>query len=380
MLTLEEVQNMTFRKGGLGGYRVEEVDAFLDRVVDSLRSLERQVSELESRVEAQDKEMQLYREQKESIQEALVTANATAKSIVMDASAKAEAELSASEEQSRKLVSDAEQEAQEIRTKAQEEADRVLAQAQARANAVNAETNARIEEVMNKALRESSAQIEENNRILDAQKRTIISLMGEASKFRSHLIQLYKEHLAVINTMIKPEDIHKRQTELDEQYPPSVGHQPIPLAPVEETAAPEEALPAETTETAPSVPEETVEAVTEAPVEEPVPEETPAPVPEEAEAAAPAAEAPEEAKPEEAPVEEAAPEAEKPEEEAAPAPKPETPAQEEEETIVFASVKRQPIVLDSTAAPGDETGKAEPVGFGGQRKGGRHGKNGKKRR
>ena len=90
--------------------------------------------------------------------------------------------------------------------------------------------NAKIEEVMNKALRESSEKIDENNRILDAQKKNIIRIMGEANKFRNSLIQSYKQHLNIINSMSKAEDFKKQQKELDEKFPPAEGNRPVVLS------------------------------------------------------------------------------------------------------------------------------------------------------
>ena len=72
---------------------------------------------------------------------------------------------------------------------------------------------------MNQALKESSDKIDENNRIIEEQKKNIIKLMGEAAKFRNSLLQAYKEHLSMINSMQKSDDIKKNQQELDEAYP-----------------------------------------------------------------------------------------------------------------------------------------------------------------
>ena len=83
---------------------------------------------------------------------------------------------------------------------------------------------------MNKALRESSEKIDENNRILDTQKKNIIRIMGEANKFRNSLIQSYKQHLNIINSMSKAEDFKKQQKELDEKFPPAEGNRPIVLS------------------------------------------------------------------------------------------------------------------------------------------------------
>jgi len=208
MLTLEEIENITFRKAGLSGYKIEDVDSFVDKVIDKVRSLELANKELESRIDSQNKDIQKYKEKEEGVQNALITAQITAKRIIDEANEKSE-----------KTVSDA-----------QAEAEKLVREAKERTDKLNAETDAKIEEVMNKALRESSEKIDENNRILDTQKKNIIRIMGEANKFRNSLIQSYKQHLNIINSMSKAEDFKKQQKELDEKFPPAEGNRPIVLS------------------------------------------------------------------------------------------------------------------------------------------------------
>lgn len=205
MLTLEEIENISFHKSGLGGYKIDEVDDFVDQVVKKIRRLERENRELEGRIETQDKEIQKHKEREESVQSAIITAEMTAKQIVMEATRKSDEQLSES----------------------REEADKIINDAKERAEKLNAETDAEIEEKVNKALRDSSDKIEENNRILDAQKKSIIRLMGEANKFRNSLLQTYKNHLSVINAMSKAEDFKKQQKELEERYPAMEGNKPV---------------------------------------------------------------------------------------------------------------------------------------------------------
>lgn len=219
MITLEEIENVTFRKAGFSGYKVEDVDDFVDKVIDKVKSLELANKELESRLDSRDKEIQAYKEKEDSVQSALVTAQITAKTIITEA-----------EKQASEQTKQANEAAEQTVTAAQAKADKLVADAQAKADQLNSETDAKVEELMNKALRESSAKIEENNEILEAQKRNIIKLMGEANKFRNSLLQTYKNHLNVINSMAKADDFKKQQKELDERYPKSEGNKPITIS------------------------------------------------------------------------------------------------------------------------------------------------------
>ena len=213
MITLDEIQNISLRKSGLGGYKIEDVDSFIDKVIEKVKSLESSKRDLEQRIEAQDKEIQKYKEQEDSVQSALISAQMTAKQIVMEATKKSDEQLSESKEKADKLINDA----------------------KVRAEKINAETDAKTEEIMNKALRESSQKIEENNKILDAQKRSILRLMGEANKFKNSLLISYKEHLSLINAISKGNDLKAKKKELDKNYPAMKGNEPV-IASVKEPA------------------------------------------------------------------------------------------------------------------------------------------------
>lgn len=216
MITLEEIENITFRKSGLGGYKIDEVDSFVDDVVDKVKSLELAQREFELKIENQEAEIKKYKEKEDSVQNALISAQVSAKQIKSEAERKAEDKLTEAESEAEKTIKEA-----------KEEADRILSEAKEKADQINADTDAKVEELMNKALRESSDKIEENNRILDEQKKSIIKLMGEANKFRNHLLKEYKNHLSIINSMSKGEDFKKKQAELDKNYPKSEGNKPV---------------------------------------------------------------------------------------------------------------------------------------------------------
>ena len=50
MLTVEEIENVSFRRAGLGGYKIEDVDNFVDDVIEKVRDLENSSKEFEKDV------------------------------------------------------------------------------------------------------------------------------------------------------------------------------------------------------------------------------------------------------------------------------------------------------------------------------------------
>ena len=58
MITIEELRNVSFRRANFGGYKPEDVDAFIDDMIISYekialenKSLNEKVQELQSRIE-----------------------------------------------------------------------------------------------------------------------------------------------------------------------------------------------------------------------------------------------------------------------------------------------------------------------------------------
>ncbi len=219
MLTLEEIENISFHKSGIGGYKIDEVESFVDKVIKKVKSLEDENREFENRIELLNKQIMEYKEKEDTVQNAIIAAQMTAKQIVMEATEKSDKKLSESREEAEKLLNDS-----------KEKSEKMLQDSRDRTERLNAETDKKLEEKVNKALRESAEKIEENNRILEAQKRNIIQLMGEANNFRNSLLRAYKEHLSVINSMAKGEDFKKYQKELEKNYRTVQGNKPAPSA------------------------------------------------------------------------------------------------------------------------------------------------------
>lgn len=188
MLTLEEIENISFRKAGLGGYKTDDVDTFVDSVILKVKDLEIANKELERRIEQLNEKIQKYKEKEESVQDAIITAEMTAKSLVREATHKAEV-----------MITDANTKAENIVKEANEKADTVI----------------------NNAMRQSAKKIDENNKTIENQKKLIVQIQSEVTKFRDALIDSYRNHLKMIDSLPKAEEFKKYQQKLDECYPTS---------------------------------------------------------------------------------------------------------------------------------------------------------------
>lgn len=183
MLTVKEINEVSFGKAGFSGYKPEDVDNFIDEVVESFTQLQterdnavqqstqitQQVEELRTQVnELKAKNMELqkklgilaqkiesYREEEDGIKEAILSAQKLAKESIQEAKGKAAV-----------MLADAEDNAKNILATARDDAAR--------------------------AAREYAIQVDQKRTELEEMKRQV-------STFRVSLLEMYKKHLECIN-------------------------------------------------------------------------------------------------------------------------------------------------------------------------------------
>lgn len=213
MLTIKEINEVSFGKAGFSGYKPEDVDNFIDEVVASFQQLQSERddsikragelaaqnadltaknAELAEKLAILANEIETYRADEDGIKEALLSAQKLAKDSVQDAKDKAAVILQDAKDSAQRILDDARQEA-------------------------------------SKAAKEYEAQTEEKQAEFEEMKRQVTT-------FRSTLLDMYKKHLESINQI--PSFHAKRK--IPETTAPAVEEvaQPeAPAQPVEESAA-----------------------------------------------------------------------------------------------------------------------------------------------
>lgn len=224
MLTVKQINEVSFGKAGFSGYKPEDVDNFIDEVADSFQQLERerddalkQAQELAAQnsalsaknAEIQEKlsilaqKIESYRAEEDQIKDALLSAQKLGKDSLREAKDKAEI-----------ILQDAKSSAQQMMDNAKVEA--------------------------NKAAKEYMAQAEEKKEELEEVKRQV-------SAFRASLMEMYKKHLECINHIpnFKPKDKPEEPAE-------EAAVRPDPAPAVSEPAAQPEAAPVKEAEPRPA--------------------------------------------------------------------------------------------------------------------------------
>ncbi len=176
-MTLDDIRNVEFNRGR--GYRADEVDDFIDDCVEAMEALVRENDELKQKMQVLAEKVNEYRTDEDNIRGALLNAQRTGETILREANAKAE-----------QILNEAEAKAQNIR----EDAKGAIAQ--------------------------------ENDELARMQR--------EVSAFRTRMLSLYKEHLALISALPEVKEEVAPQAVQDENVV-GIPEEPEHTAETEET-------------------------------------------------------------------------------------------------------------------------------------------------
>ena len=170
-MTLKEIENISFRRSGRG-YRAEEVDEFIDRVLEQDKKY---LAEIETLRQKNAELMQSVEQiKKESAQESSIAA--------------------AYREKEDSIIA-------------------ALMNAQRQADSVVREANHKAEIIINDATRKSEAIMAQAQAEVEAQQKDLAFMKQEISSFKNRLIEIYREHLILIGALPEEEEEAIEETE-----------------------------------------------------------------------------------------------------------------------------------------------------------------------
>lgn len=165
MLTIDEIKNISFRKATLsGGYRAEDVDAFIDEVIASFEQLRKEKTNLVHKIDRLATRLEEYRSDEETVRNALLTSQKMSDACIKEAKEKAARIIRDAEEKAQGLVADA-------------------------------------------------------NKMTALEKENYLALQSDAVNLRNELIELYSNHINTINDLPTTADVNQSREELDKKYP-----------------------------------------------------------------------------------------------------------------------------------------------------------------
>ncbi len=89
MLTIEDVKQISFRKAGIGGYKPEDVDAFIDQVLITMEQMKKEKSDLVKKMDILATRVEEYRADEDAVRNAMLASQRVADSTIKSAKAKA---------------------------------------------------------------------------------------------------------------------------------------------------------------------------------------------------------------------------------------------------------------------------------------------------
>ncbi len=123
-----DIHNRDFKRATIRGYKEDEVDEFLDRVVADYEKLFRENEKLKEQTNLNEKEIAQFRKLEKNLQDTLIVAQSTAEEVI-----------SAAKKNAEEMRSNTKRECQNIREQAQIEARRQIEDATSKLRSIIAE-------------------------------------------------------------------------------------------------------------------------------------------------------------------------------------------------------------------------------------------------
>ena len=164
MLTIDEIREVSFRRAGKNGYNAADVDEFIDDVTATVEQLIAEKNDCIRKMDILAGKIEQYREDEETVRNALITSQKLNDKTIKEAQNKAEYIVRSAEKKSRTILTEAEM-------------------------------------------------------ATEREKDKFEALHAETAKLRTELIALYKKHLSMVEELPTEEDVKKTRKERDEKYP-----------------------------------------------------------------------------------------------------------------------------------------------------------------
>lgn len=106
-LTPMDIESVVFKKTPFKGYKADEVDLFLDKVIMEFENLFKENAKLQDKLKNSDDVVKHYKSLEDTIKSSIVRAEKTADETVRNASERSEQIISNAEERSRNIINEA---------------------------------------------------------------------------------------------------------------------------------------------------------------------------------------------------------------------------------------------------------------------------------
>ena len=246
MLTPDQIKSKEFHTTGKSSYKAEEVDEFLNEIHASYDQMFRENANIIKKMSILANKVEEYKKDEDSLRQALLSAQKLADRIVSEAKETSEKQLSEASQQSENMLSDATQ-----------KADKILDDAKRLADAKVHEANKQADEIIGSV-----------NRKVTQEKLVLEMLKKEVAAFRTKMMDMYKEHLTLLDRL--PTYSEEPKEEEPQDVEPEAVEEAVEAEETAEAVEPVEEAVEEAVEEVEEEAEDAVEEAAEETVEEPV--------------------------------------------------------------------------------------------------------------
>lgn len=206
MLTVKEINEVSFGKAGFSGYKPEDVDNFIDQVAASFQEL---LGQRDTAVKQTEELAALNSE--------LAAKNADCQRKLSVLAQKVEA-YRADEDGIKEVVLSAHHMSKALMKEAEQKAADIVREARAQADAKLLEANEEARRIRQSAENDVAKSAKEYARLADTKKTELEEIKKQVTAFRSSLLEMYKKHLECIEHI----PTFKQKDEPDEVKPLAV--------------------------------------------------------------------------------------------------------------------------------------------------------------
>ncbi len=194
MLTPKQIKNYDFQLVARGAYKSSDVDAFMNEVYQSYSQMFDENAELIKKMNLLADKVAHYKEDEESIREALVEAQKMKNNILQEAEAEARARVLLAEKQAQANLDSLNKDAANILSDAHQEADGIIETAEQTLNMAKKNAASLLERA-EEMYQEKVGSIESD---AIQQQKKMESIQEESERLRQKLIDTYKNQLEML--------------------------------------------------------------------------------------------------------------------------------------------------------------------------------------
>ncbi len=199
------------------GYDIDETNAFLNEIAESYAAVYAENKELYRKLEVLAEKVEEYRDDEETIKEAVITAQKTAATLKKNAKEKSEKIMSDSaasahrtvlnaKDKAEKLISEARDYATSLTREKAESANDIIEDAEKKANTALKSARVVAQDIIDKAKSTADEVISKASDKKDYYDQLTDKLREESSTFKNNMISLYETQLSKLREMMEDVD------------------------------------------------------------------------------------------------------------------------------------------------------------------------------